>query len=122
MSSVGLNVPDPRQKVAWAFDSRSSRLSWCVHPEPLVDPLCLARITLEPFCCTRRSAVPTTMRSAGRPFRSGRLTDSAARTGVALLLHRAGRLLDGLHEHTSVSPGASRRSHDAARRFRNEPS
>ncbi len=49
----------------------------------------LTRIIHEPFCCNRRSAVPTALRSAGSPFRSGRLTDSAARTDVALFLHRA---------------------------------
>ncbi|MBX3121287.1 MAG: hypothetical protein KF784_19705, partial [Fimbriimonadaceae bacterium] len=42
-------------------------------------------------CCTRRSAVSTSLRPAGSPLRSGRLTDSAARTDVALVPHRAVR-------------------------------
>ena len=51
----------------------------------------LTRIIHEHFCCNRRSAVPTSLRPAHSPLRSGRLTDSAARTDVALFLHRAVR-------------------------------
>jgi hypothetical protein len=45
-----------------------------------------------------------------------RCSDKPAAGGLA---HRA---FDVLHEYTSGSPGSARRSHDAAWRFRDEPS
>ncbi|MBA5874176.1 MAG: hypothetical protein GDA66_06460 [Nitrospira sp. CR1.2] len=47
----------------------------------------LARIIHEPFCCNRRSAVPTTLRSAGSPLGSSMYCTSTPR---ALTAPRAG--------------------------------
>jgi hypothetical protein len=45
----------------------------------------------EHVCYNRRFTATTGLRPAGSPLRSGRPTDSAARTDVALVLHRAVR-------------------------------
>ncbi len=44
----------------------------------------LARIIHEPFCCNRRSAVPTALRSSGSPLGPSRLRAPVSRRGSAI--------------------------------------
>jgi len=61
-------------------------------------PVPLARIIHEHFCCNRRSAATTSLRSAESPFWT----------------------LNVLHEYASGPQGSARRSRDTAQRFRDE--